>query len=185
VASRPTGMVRWSGLCLRWSGWRCVRSARVSCRRRSGSRSRICVRRAGASGRSRSRWVGHARPSRVSCAATQRRRGLSSVRGPPSCDRASGSQSSTDRSHRRVETGGCRAFGPAVESAADQRSFAGEVRRAAQDVAMSREHLSGYLAAGIGVVAAIAAGAASSLTVAHWATSPSRSSAHRTASVEV
>jgi transposase-like protein len=68
---------------------------------------------------------------------------------------------------------------------ADQPSFAGEVRRAAQDVAVPREHVSGYLPAGIGIAAAIPAGAAPSLTAAHQARSPARSSAHRTASAEI
>ena len=68
---------------------------------------------------------------------------------------------------------------------ADQPSFAGEVRRAAQDVAVPREHVSGYLPAGIGIAAAIPAGAAPSLTAAHRARSPARSSAHRTASAEI
>jgi transposase, IS30 family len=59
------------------------------------------------------------------------------------------------------------------------------ILQAVGDVVVSREHLPSRLSAGIGTAAAISSGSASSLPAAHRTGSPTRSSAHRTASAEV
>jgi hypothetical protein len=167
VVTRPIDAVRLLGLCLRWSGWQCVRSVEGCYRRTSGSRSPIC-------------GLARVAPQR------DRESGLPSVRCPPSRDRASDPQSSAAHGgQRQTEAVGRGASDPKVEPTADQPSFAVEVPCAVGDVAVSREHLPGRLSAGIGIAAAIAAGFASSLTAAHRARSPARSSAHRTASGKV
>ncbi len=169
AVARPTAAGRSPGSCPRWTGWPCVRSARGSCRRTSGSRSLICATRGWASGRSLTGWAGRRRRSRVSCAATpQGARDYRALRGPPPRDRAAGPQSPVaHRDQRRTEAAGRRAAGPAVEPAADQPAPEAEVFRCAGDAAVSREHLPGRLPARIAAAAPFAAGCAPAFPAAH------------------
>jgi hypothetical protein len=125
---RPTGTVRSSGSSLRWSGWRCVRSARGSCRRRSGSRLPICATRGGASVRSRTGCVWHLRRCRASCAATRLGVGVT-VRSMPTGARPRVAPATvSDASRATANCGvGRGASGPTVEPPADQPSLAVEV----------------------------------------------------------